>query len=169
MEFTLNWNSQNVKVELREITQDSVRAICDLKVSKEQEQFVAPNSVSIAEAHFSSEAWFRAVYAGETPVGFIMLAKVPREERASLGTHFLWRFMVDERFQGRGYGRRALESVIQCLREKANALHTSCREGKGSPKGFYEKMGFKETGKKLNNGEQILRLLILEKGTDCTR
>lgn len=160
IEFTLNQDSQKMKIRLREITQDTVRAICDLKVSKEQEQFVAPNSISIAEAHFSKGAWFRAVYAGETPVGFVLLARVPKEERKLLGTHFLWRFMIDERFQGRGYGRKALESVIQHFKEKANTLHTSCHEGKGSPKGFYRKMGFKETEKKLDNGEQILKLKI---------
>jgi len=162
MEFALNQDSQNMKVKLREVTQDTVRVICDLKVSKEQEQFVASNSISIAEAHFSNEAWFRAVYADETPVGFVMLAEVPREERARLGTHFLWRFMIDERYQGRGYGRKALESVIQHLKEEsnANALHTSCREGKGSPKRFYKKMGFKETGEKLDNGERIMKLKL---------
>ena len=162
MEFALNRDSQNVKVGLREVTQDTVRTICDLKVSKEQEQFVASNSISIAEAHFSNEAWFRAVYADETPVGFVMLARVPREERARLGTHFLWRFMIDERYQGRGYGRKALESVMQHLKKEsnANALHTSCREGKGSPKGFYKKMGFKETGEKLDNGERIMKLKL---------
>jgi len=163
MEFALNRDSQNVKVGLREVTRDTVRTICDLKVSKEQEQFVASNSISIAEAHFSNEAWFRAVYVGETPVGFVMLAKVSREERERLGTHFLWRFMIDERYQGRGYGRIALESVIQHLKEEsnANALHTSCREGKGSPKGFYKKMGFKETGEKLDNGERIMKFKIV--------
>lgn len=162
MEFALNRDSQNVKVGLREVTRDTVRTICDLKVSKEQEQFVASNSISIAEAHFSNEAWFRAVYADETPVGFVMLARVPREERARLGTHFLWRFMIDERYQGRGYGGKALESVMQHLKKEsnANALHTSCREGKGSPKGFYKKMGFKETGEKLDNGERIMKLKL---------
>jgi len=162
MEFVLNQGSDNLKVGLREITRDTVRVICALKVSKEQEQFVAPNSISIAEAHFSSEAWFRAVYADKTPVGFVMLAEVPREERGLLGTHFLWRLMIDERYQGRGYGRKALESVIQHLKEESNvnALHTSCREGKGSPKGFYRKMGFKETGEKLDNGERIMKLQL---------
>lgn len=162
MEFALNRDSRNVKVGLREVTRDTVRTICDLKVSKEQEQFVASNSISIAEAHFSNEAWFRAVYADETPVGFVMLARVPREERARLGSHFLWRFMIDERYQGRGYGRKALESVMQHLKKEsnANALHTSCREGKGSQKGFYKKMGFKETGEKLDNGERIMKLKL---------
>ena len=77
-------------VSLREITQETVNFILNLRVAKEQEQFVASNAVSIAEAHFSAEAWFRAIYADETPVGFLMLSDQPDK-----GEYFLWRFMVD--------------------------------------------------------------------------
>lgn len=148
-------DSPDAEVTLHEITRDSLRAILDLRVSKKQEQFVAPNAVSIAEAHFSSNAWFRAIYADETPVGFVMLGEVPEK-----GLHFLWRLMVDERYQGRDYGRKALELVIQHVKTMTSAkeLLTSCHEGKGSPKGFYLKMGFVETGEKLDNGEIVLKL-----------
>jgi len=151
----LTQDSPDVNVTLREITRDSLRAILDLKVSKKQEQFVAPNAVSIAEAHFSSNAWFRAIYADETPVGFVMLGEVPEK-----GLHFLWRLMVDERYQGRDYGRKALELVIQHVKTVTSAkeLLTSCHEGKGSPKGFYLKMGFVETGEKIDNGEIVMKL-----------
>ncbi len=64
-------------VSLREVTKDTVRTIIRLKVAPAQEHFVASNAFSIAEAHFSDIAWFRAIYAGETPVGFIMLADDP--------------------------------------------------------------------------------------------
>lgn len=60
-------------VTLREITADTVRGITSLEVSEEQGKFGAPNGVSIAEAHFNEGAWFRAIYAGETLVGFVML------------------------------------------------------------------------------------------------
>jgi diamine N-acetyltransferase len=53
------------EVTLREVTADTVRAICRLQVGPGQEQLVAPNAVSIAQAHFEPKAWFRAVYAGE--------------------------------------------------------------------------------------------------------
>ncbi len=148
-------DSPDVNVTLREITRDSLRAILNLKVSKKQEQFVAPNAVSIAEAHFSSNAWFRAIYADETPVGFVMLGEVPEK-----GLHFLWRLMIDERYQGRDYGRKALELVIQHVKTMTSAkeLLTSCHEGKGSPSGFYLKMGFVETGEKIDNGEIVMKL-----------
>jgi hypothetical protein len=58
------------EVSLREITADTVREICRLRVAPGQEGFVAPVAESIAEAYFSPLAWFRAVYAGDTPVGF---------------------------------------------------------------------------------------------------
>ena len=77
-------------VSLREITQETVNSILNLRVAKGQEQFVASNAVSIAEAHFSAEAWFRAIYADETPVGFLMLSDQPDK-----GEYFLWHFMVD--------------------------------------------------------------------------
>ena len=49
------------------VTQETVRAICDLVVAPEQREFVAPNAHSIAEAYFEPKAWFRAVYAGDMP------------------------------------------------------------------------------------------------------
>ena len=76
--------------------------------AKEQEQFVAPNSVSIAQAYFARErAWFRAIYADETPVGFLMLEDNPYKSE-----YFLWRLMIDGRFQRMGFGRRALALLI---------------------------------------------------------
>ena len=65
------------EVSRREITADTVREICRLRVAPGQEGFVAPVAESIAEAHFSPLAWFRAVYAGDTPVGFVMLEDDP--------------------------------------------------------------------------------------------
>lgn len=70
--------SKDARVALRKITARTVRTICNLTVSDEQKNFVAPNAVSIAQAYFSKAAWFRAIYADETPVGFVMLAENPK-------------------------------------------------------------------------------------------
>ena len=141
-------------VSLREITADTVRAICNLKVSKEQEQFVASNSVSIAQAYFSDEAWFRAIYANDKPVGFVMLYDDPKN-----GTYFLWRLMIDAGYQGRGYGRHALELLVDYVKTRPNAkeLRTSHAKGDGNPGGFYKKVGFEYTGEKEDN-ELVMRL-----------
>ena len=67
--------------------------------------------------------------------------------------------MIDERFQGKGVGRRALELVIDHVRTRpgATALLTSIVPGDGSPGPFYEKMGFAYTGEE-EDGELVMRL-----------
>jgi diamine N-acetyltransferase len=146
-------------VTLREITADTVDAILALKVAPHQERFVATNAKSIAQAHYHPElAWFRAIYAGETPVGFVMLADDPAAPE-----YGMWRFMIDERFQGRGYGRRALELLVEYVRTRpgATALLTGAYPGPGSAIAFYEKMGFVLTGEvDPEDGELEMRLVL---------
>ena len=142
-------------VSLREVTKETVRAITALKVGPAQDRFVAPNAVSIAQAYFSRDvAWFRAIYVGEEPAGFVML-----DDDAPKQSYYLWRYMIDQRFQGQGIGRRALDLVIDYVRTRpgAKALLTSIVPGDGSPGPFYEKMGFAYTGEE-EDGELVMRL-----------
>jgi diamine N-acetyltransferase len=142
------------EVTFREVTKETLREILLLKVAPGQEHFVAPNEISIAEAHFSPEvAWFRAVYSGETPVGFVML-----EDDESKPRYYLWRFMIDARYQGTGIGRRALELLFEHVRARpgAKTLWTSIVPGEGSPGPFYEKLGFVYTGEE-DEGELVMR------------
>ncbi|PSB52268.1 GNAT family N-acetyltransferase [Chamaesiphon polymorphus] len=147
-------SESSIEVTLREITKDNWRDIVRLKVAPYQEQFVASNAMSIAEAHFNPEvAWFRAIYAGDVPVGFLML-----EDDVVRQDYFLWRFMIDDRYQGRGYGRKALELFFAHVKTRpgGDAIETSCVPAKGSPGSFYEKMGFVYTGQE-ENGELVMR------------
>ena len=143
-------------VTLREITSETVRAVCRLSVHENQKKFVAPNGASIAEAHFSDYAWFRAVYAEETPVGFIML-----EDRPHIPDYFLWRFMIDGQYQGLGFGRRAMALFIEHVRTRPHAtkLDTSVVQAEGGPQGFYEGLGFRLTGEH-EEGEAVMRLAL---------
>jgi diamine N-acetyltransferase len=144
-------------VTLREITAKTVRAICALEVAPEQRGFVARNAESIAQAHFEPKAWFRAVYAEETPVGFVMLYDDPGAEE-----YFLWRFMIAAEHQGKGYGREALDLVVEHVRSRPGAkeLRSSYVPGDGSPGPFYLRYGFVETGE-VDDGERVIRLDLL--------
>lgn len=148
-------------VTLREVTRENLHEVLRLRVAESQRSFVADNATSIAEAHFSPEmAWFRAIYAGETPVGFLMLA-----DEAEKQEYFLWRFMIDARYQGRGYGRRALERLVEHVRTRpgATALGVSYVPGEGSPGPFYRRFGFEETGE-VDDGETVARLDLTVRG-----
>jgi diamine N-acetyltransferase len=117
---------------------------------------VAPNAISIAQAHFSEHAWFRAIYADDTPVGFLMLYDDPQEQE-----YFLWRLMIAGPHHGKGFGRRAIALLADYVRTRPGAivLETSCGQGPGSPEGFYRKLGFERNGEML--GEEVGLSLVL--------
>lgn len=146
--------TQESNVTLREVTGDTVRTICNLRVSESQKGFVAPNAVSIAQAYFSRTAWFRAIYADDTPVGFLMLDKNTQKPE-----YFLWRLMIDERYQRMGFGYRAMILLIKYVKGLPGATEflTSCVPGEGSPEDFYNKLGFARTGE-MDGGEVVMRL-----------
>ncbi len=75
---------------------------------------------------------------------------------------YLWRLLIDQRYQGRGYGRAALDVIVECFRGRpgVEAIWTSCGEGDGSPIGFYERYGFKQTGERVFDDEILLRFEI---------
>ncbi|MEX1172779.1 MAG: GNAT family N-acetyltransferase [Chloroflexota bacterium] len=143
-------------VGLAEVTGETVRAICLLQVAPEQRGSVAPNAVSFAEAMFEPKAWFRAVVADDVPVGFVMMSIDPAAPE-----YYLWRFMIDARYQGRGYGRAALALVIDHVRDLPNAteLRVSWDPGPDGPEGFYLGLGFQPTGE-IDEGEVVARLAL---------
>lgn len=143
-------------VTLREVSWETLDDILVLRVTDDQRKFVADNARSIAQAHFCDHAWFRAIYADDTPVGFIMLDDQPEKPE-----YYLWRLMIDERYQGRGYGRRALELLIEYVKTRPDAteLLTSIHEAEGDPGGFYRKLGFEFTGE-YDEGEAVMRLKL---------
>jgi diamine N-acetyltransferase len=146
-------------ITLQEITAASVRDIIALAVAPEQARFVAPNAVSLAQALFHPEAWYRAIVADATPVGFVMLEDPTQlPEPPAVPYLVLWRFMIDARFQRQGYGRRALELIVDHARRKPGIaeLLTSCVPGPGSPEAFYRRHGFTPTGD-FDDGETVLR------------
>jgi len=149
-------------VTLREITPDNRAAVESLRVSSEQESYVDGVARSLAEAAATpaSRPWCRAVYAGEHPVGFVMVADdAPPEDPVIPWRYYLWRMLIDERHQGQGLGRAALDLVAAYLRTRpgAETLMTSVVPGPGSPLGFYLRYGFEPTGEWFDH-EQVIGL-----------
>ncbi len=145
-------------VSLVPISEDTVWGICQLTdtLTEPRKNFVATNAVSLAQAHFNKRAWFRAIYAGKAPVGFMMIV-----DDAETPEYFLWRFMIAAPYQGRGYGRQAIQQLVEYVKTRPGAreLLVSCGEGEGSPKEFYLKQGFVPTGQVMDE-ETVLRLAL---------
>ncbi len=149
-------------ISLREITAANRPAVEALAVTRDQETYVAGVAESLAEAAATPAArpWYRAVYAGDDPVGFVMISDgIPDGHPEYLGPYFLWRLLIDARRQGRGFGRAALDLVVEYARTRPHAevLLTSVVPGPASPIGFYLRYGFSRPGR-MFEGEEVLEL-----------
>lgn len=140
----------DAEVTLRRISATTVWEVCDLSntLSPEHRNLVADNGASIAQAHFSENAWMRAIYANETIVGFVMLhLGADHDDGIDCPGAFLWRLMVGGAHQRRGYGEKAIGLVVRELKARGfSELYTSFGQEAGNAEGFYKRLGFERTG-----------------------
>ncbi len=131
-------------MELRAITEQNYQKILDLSTGAGQEEFVARNVRSLAQAWvFRDRARPYALYEGEEPVGFIMFDWRPEKKWVEI-----WRLMIDHRFQGKGYGRAAVQKALEFLRESGlfEKVQINYVEENQGAKHLYRSLGFQETG-----------------------
>ena len=152
------------KVSLREITDENREAVVALRIAESQEGVVSSVADSLLEAEETPEGnpWYRAIYADDEAVGFVMLSwEVTPAPPRIIGPWFLWKLLIDERHQGRGYGREAVKLVADIARDHgATELLTSYVVGDNSPEPFYRHIGFVPTGEEDEKGERILALSL---------
>jgi diamine N-acetyltransferase len=150
-----------MSIELRKIDHDNFYEICQLQVAQDQVNQVDSNAISLAEANFMDFPWFRGIYAENKPVGFILV-----NADTYAGKFTLWRFMLDQTKQSKGYGRKAIVLLSSELLHEfgASAIYTSVVDGTDSPKGFYLNCGFVPTGN-LVAGREIELCTTLEPQT----
>ena len=131
-------------INLKEITSKNLKSIIDLNVKDDQKDYVASNSVSIAQGHYSNSAWFKGIFNDNRPVGFVMLDLIEEEYKC-----FLWRFMIDHKYQGKGFGKIALTQVIDFVRSLNlyTYIATSYVPVENGAGGFYKNFGFIESEK----------------------
>jgi diamine N-acetyltransferase len=153
-----------VTITLREITDENAASVSAVRTTIDQQRFVSTVTDSLAEAAEYPQAnpWWRAVYAGEQPVGFVMLSwDVEPQPPEINGPWFLWKLLIDQQHQGNGYGQEVVRQVVQLVREQGGTeLLTSYVPGDGGPGGFYARLGFVPTGELDPAGEILLRLKV---------
>lgn len=162
--------SRDSTLTFREVTEENWRAVANLSLKDGQIGNLAPNVWSLCEAHYSEDAWVRAIYADEILVGMLMMAIWDPDE-----AYYIWRFMIDGRYQGLGYGRRGVEFAIAHIRQhnpqvKQVGVMSTPPEGKmsgnpsknvkpeDSPYKFYQKLGFRETAPPDEDGEIMMSI-----------
>lgn len=158
-------------ITLHPITRDNWIDCIGLSPTEEQAHigFVAPNCVSLVQAHF--EPWWQpyglyAVIDGQaTMVGFAMAGRWPATDipahhtNATPGVDFILRFMIDQRYQGRGYGRAGLQALLAHLQAQpeVQAIEISYDVANPVMAHLCTQLGFQPTGR-IMDGEIEARL-----------
>lgn len=160
-------------IRLEAINGRNVREILKLRVGEAQKSFVAPNETSIIEAYIAiahhGQAFPFGIYNDDMPVGFCMIgfgADDDWEDAPAIakGSYNLWRFMIDERCQGKGYGRAAMKLILDFIAGEpcgpAEYCWLSYEPENAAAKALYASFGFTETGEW--DGDEIIAALRLK-------
>lgn len=153
-------------VELRKVDAKNIWKICALEVAEDQRGFVATNTQSILEAYCAISSGGVAmpygIYDGETPVGFVMLGFGCEDwedaPEIAKDTYNIWRFMIDRRYQRKGYGKQAMEAVLRLVETfphgKADWVWLSYEPENQVAAELYRSFGFRENGQM--DGDEII-------------
>lgn len=143
-------------LHLKTITKDNWIKAISLKVREDQVKFVASNAVSLAQLNFLENFHAKGIYYGEEMIGFTLYGLDEDDHE-----YWIYRMMIDQKHQGKGYGKEAVRLVIEDIRAMKEPHHQtitlSYEPDNEHAKRIYEKMGFQEIDGLVIEGEQVAR------------
>ena len=165
-------NREEDMIRLHPVTEKNIRELTGLSVREDQKTFVAANDVSIMEAYLAithkGKAMPFGIYDDQIPVGFCMIGYGTDEgwedaPQIARDSYNLWRFMIDARHQGKGYGREALRQILAWIAAfplgPARCCWLSYEPDNAAAQALYASFGFRETGER--DGDEVIAVLDL--------
>jgi len=147
-------------IEVRPVTRDNLAELMCLDVAPGQSGFVAPVARSVAQASFETNARSLGLYAGGVAVGYLLLWDTRFDPDEPADELYVWRLLIDARFQRRGLGAAAMRWVIAEARRlgvaQVGLSHVIGNDGAAS---FYARQGFAYTGR-VEDGEREMALRL---------
>jgi diamine N-acetyltransferase len=142
-------------IRIVELTEDILRPVLRLKVHPHQENWVASNAVSVAQSRFHLDWLNLAIYDEDTPVGYALCGA------DTDGSFWIIRLMIDAEHQKKGYGREAIQKLIERFKNDPQLAHLkeiriSFVPSNEVARKLYLSVGFSETGE-FDQGEEIFR------------
>ena len=149
-----------VAFSVRPVDRSNAEAVMKLQVAAGQRAFVSPVERSLAQVAYEPCGRALAMFDGEQPVGMMLLYDVRHDEEEPANQLYVWRLLVDARFQRRGYGRLAMAWVVDEARREGYAeVGLSHVDKPGHAGAFYQKLGFAYTGE-VDEGERKMLLKL---------
>ena len=159
-------------LKLKKINRNNITGILKLEVFDNQKRFVAPNNISIIEAYLAivenGNVFTFGIYNDDAPVGFLMIGFDVNSDdegapRIAKGNYNIWRLMIDKKFQGKGYGKEAIELALEFINTfpcgTAKYCWLSYESDNNVAQQLYKSVGFVETDER--DGEEIVAILKL--------
>ena len=171
------------EIHLEKVSWENYRKILKLRVTKEQGNFVATNKTSLVHAFLSSSAgipvYAFGIFKGKTAIGFIQicydddwtgyehedwLKSEEYKQYEGKPYYYIWRFMIDKKYQGKGYGKEAFRLALEFIRTlpagKGEYIVLSYEPENTVAKTLYCSFGFEERfNQYLQDGDEITSLL----------
>ena len=159
-------------LELKKINRNNVGEILKLEVFDNQKSFVAINNSSIIEAYIAltenNHVFTFGIYKDDTPIGFLMIGfdvNSVDEGAPSIakGNYNIWRLIIDKKFQGKGFGKKAMNLALEFINTFPSGTAKYCWLSYESEndivRQLYKSVGFVETDEK--DGEEIVAIMKL--------
>ena len=132
--------------ELKAITESNFIDAFNLRLAPGQEEYVSHPIRSLAQAYvYRNQCQPFGIYADGKMIGYVMIIydyDIPEYD--------IWHMMIDESKQGNGYGREALDRVIEYIRTKpfgdSGRIALTCNKNNPVARKLYESKGFSATG-----------------------
>lgn len=142
-------------IALQKVDESNFIACFALKLHGWQEEFVSHPIRSLAQAYvYYKQCTPFAVCLGSEVVGYVMVIYDYDEE-----AYNIWHLMIDKEYQGKGYGRTAMERVLSYIRTKpfgdSNRVLLTVNPENRTACGLYRALGFSETGRSDEDEEEL--------------
>jgi diamine N-acetyltransferase len=143
-------SASEVNVRLRPVDRDNWRAMVRLNLRPGQEHFVSPPSWSLSRSYVRGygdkyEYLPMVICDADTVVGYVTLIC----DASSLDDYWIDDILIDAIYQGRGYGRAAMKSVLAMIPERyprCGVIKLTCFRGNDNAAALYKSLGFEITG-----------------------
>lgn len=159
-------------LKLKKINRNNIVEILKLEVFDNQKSFVATNNSSIIEAYIAitenNHVFTFGIYKEDTPIGFLMIGFDVNSDdegapKIAKGNYNIWRLMIDKKFQGEGYGKKAMDLALEFINTFPSGTAKYCwlsyESDNNVARELYKSVGFVETDEK--DGEEIVAILEL--------
>lgn len=145
-------------LRLKLVDETTFDAVIELTVADRDERRLAPNVYSLAQAWLfrdTRQVFPYAIMISGKVVGFLLLNKDEKKKE-----YLIWRLMIDQSYQNRGYGKEVIRQVIQMARtdDFCETVLVDYVMGNHRMRGILESLGFETLG--ISSNEVVMKLKV---------